>query len=460
MLLGRLVFPIAFSLLAFSFGACNRSSTDATSDLSVETADLSGHPDLASVDLAAVPDLAGCPARQAWLEGACVRCDIVLPADTTSLADAVHLAPTPGVICLGPGSYTGNVMLRPHVSIVGAGRSTIIEGSLGIRQLPDDEPSPLILSDLYVRSPGFAVLPACPLDQPNCSSGVDCGGKTFALHLRRVLLQGTSVDSNYCGMLDLGLCNVDFAMQDSACRGSRGIRLRNPTLSKRTRIRFVVERSRFEPRSGTDQDIYDAIAFLPSGAGRSGDTVMEAGSMINATIRNNVFVRTSYQGINLAGVKLLPADEAVSAVDIRNNTFVSKDGRNLISKLGLSLGPPVLIANNLFYASSVPVDVVSPFVSQGNLTLPKDQSPFVDVATDDLRLKKDSPPVDTADESYPVAEDILGTRRPVNGHGFGRTLSDVGAYEYVPEKGPATLGIRSENREYAKDGKWPANRAR
>ncbi|EYF01431.1 choice-of-anchor Q domain-containing protein [Chondromyces apiculatus] len=373
----------------------------------------------------------------------CVACDLTVPDDHPTIGAAILAATAPAVVCVRPGQYVESLTLRPHVSLQGYGPTTEIVGEISAIDLPDPDPTPTTLRDLRVVGDHGGIVSSCPLNDTLCSSTLSFPGETLSLTMERVSLVASDVATStiYCGRFALYQGSYTITFRDSSCiTADRGFRVQSSVASAPVTHELIVERSTFMPAASNGGWVYDAVEFLPgqSGSGTCGATTSPAGTRFKATIINNEFHQTYYDAIYATRcVSLTAADRAQSGIDIRNNTFVTREGATgdmaysiWINGVG-NYDPPVTVANNLYWRTNAnPVRGLTPNVSAGNL-LPA-ANPFLDLAAGDLHLAPGSAAIDTADPTHAPPVDKAGLPRPVDGDQNGTSLPDVGAHEYTP----------------------------
>jgi hypothetical protein len=370
----------------------------------------------------------------------CVTCDVRVPQDYATISDAILAAPQPGVVCIGPGTYTEDLQLRPLVSLQGAGPSTVVMGHLLARGLERPDATPTFIRDLRASSTG-AVVNVCPANDPNCYPGsVVLNGGTIALEMERVTIDGDlAQDPLSCANLEVYTGSLSFAFRDSTCISQRGIRFRGDySAMKPASFVLDVERSRFLPTQALGWT-YDPVEFLVFSGNNCGAQPVPKGSVASATIVNNEFLATHYEGIYLTPCLVMDAaDAAKSSMNIVNNTFVPAAdvvGGDLAYAVWYNslagYEPTFVYANNLYVGPAAnPVRGVAPDVSVSNVAT--QSSPVVDVAAFDLHLLPGSAPIDAANASFAPLIDREGKSRAVDGDGDGQAKPDVGALEYQP----------------------------
>lgn len=369
----------------------------------------------------------------------CVACDVTVPDDHPTIAEAILAAPAPGVVCIRPGQYAENLTLRPHVSLQGFGPGTEILGHVSVAELGDPDPTPTTLRDLSIRAGYLAVITSCPADDAGCGNSISLGGQTLALTAERVLVDSDpAAGTTWCGKFDIYDGPFQITFRDSVCRGGdRGIRVVSGIQNTPVDYQLIVEGSRFEPATGGDY-IYDSVEFLISQGSTCGQQMVPAGSRVQAVIRNNEFFRTLYEGIYTYQCLVFdPADAMQSSIAITNNTFVVQEGATADQTYAVwnnsltGLQPTLIVANNLYWGTNPnavrgePADVYA-----GNLLPGAD--PFVDLAAGDLHLAAGSAAIDAADPAHAPPTDKDGDPRPADGDQNGSSLPDVGADEYTP----------------------------
>jgi hypothetical protein len=379
---------------------------------------------------------AGCSAAQDF---DCASCDVKVPADAPTIAAGILAAPSPGTVCIAPGTYTEDLTLRAHVSLQGAGPATKIMGHLSVASMADADPAPAFVRDLSVRAGYLGVVTTCPANDAGCNNNVNLNGATIALSMERVLIDAdTAPGTVHCAKFDFFGGSLLFSFRDSTCISDRGIRYYGGfSGAAPQRQELEVVRSRFE-KAADLTGIYDSIEFLSTSGASCGAQKTPTGSVVKAIIENNEFFRTTYDGVYLTPCLAMdPADKANSVISIVNNTFVPFDGATgdgawaIWDNVLPGYAPKRVVANNLYFGTSASlVRGVQPDVSASNLLTAT--SPFVDVAAGDLHLAPGSPAIDAADPAYAPAVDKDGKPRPVDGNGDGMSKPDVGAHEYAP----------------------------
>ena len=349
------------------------------------------------------------------------------------------MAPSPGVVCVGPGTYAEPITLRPHVSLQGSGPSTRIVGHVSTMSLPDPDPTPTVLRDLRIEADVGAAVTTCPPDESTCLSYLGLGGQTAALELERVaIVADVSKGPVYCVELEAYGGSSSLTLRDAECVSDQGIRFVNIVQEAPVTSRLTVERTRFraqDPGVGIIEPIY---LLVMSAAGDCGVAQVPPGTRVSATIQNNEFFQTKYDGVHVARcLSMTPEDAAQSGYLIANNTFVPFEGASdglaygVYAEGDVGLLPRLFVANNLFYTPNpTPIGVEPADLDIGNLR--PLSSPFVDLAAGDLRLATGSAAIDAASSAYAPADDEMGNSRPLDGDGDGVALPDVGAHEYAP----------------------------
>jgi hypothetical protein len=390
-------------------------------------ADGSGATDAAAVDGAACRDID------------CFTCDVRVPDDQPTIAAAIQAAPQPGVVCIRPGTFTGDIVLRSLVTLQGSGPQTRIEGHLLATALERQDAMPTFVRDLTVRA-DRAIVSVCPPSDPGCyPSTIALTGGTLALELERVTLDGNIANELACAGLEVSGGSLLFAFRDSRCINQRGIRFNGNYQTAARRFELTVERSRFEGAPTTNDWIYDPIEFLLSAGVSCGAQQLPAGSTAKATIVNNEFFATRYEGIYLTPcLSMAAAEAAVSKMLVAHNTFVPRTGStgDLANAVWYNApagyGPDFVYANNLYVgAATDPIRGAAPDQAAGNIAT--GTSPVVDLAAGDLHLVAGSAAIDVATPSHAPPLDKDGKPRPVDGNGDGSALPDVGAHEYVAQ---------------------------
>lgn len=378
---------------------------------------------------------AGPPDAGPWAPPA--ECDVVVPRDYATAAEAVANAPSPGTVCLAPGTHGGTgsaIVMRAHVNLSGAGMGlTTLQSELSLAGLGDADPSPTVVSDLTLDYPGQTGVHLC-------ESGASCGTLNItadiAIALSRVALRARrGVGTTYCMNVSARTYDgsqIAISMVDSVCAATRGVRVLGGVASSGGSYDLTFERNRFRPGGDTT-----SIAWPIDFNVCSED--MAAGSRINALVRDNTFEDFGYAAVDIyqCGNFVLSADERASEIVVAHNTMVGNDlspfALNIVRYRGAR--PRSVVVNNLFYRVDPGIydDNFAnhrPDTEAGNLLAAT--SPFVDVDGGDLHLLPASPAIDAATGAWVGGSDIDGIPRPQDGDGDGSATSDVGAHEYVP----------------------------
>lgn len=378
---------------------------------------------------------AGCAAP---MDADCEPCDVRVPGDAGTIMQGIQKSPSPGVVCVGPGMYPEEITLRPHVSIRGSGPATRIVGHVSTMSLADADPAETVLRDLRIETTLGTAVTACPPDQSTCVSYLGLEGKTAALALERVSIEGGPTEPVYCVELEAYGGSTSLAIRDSVCHSNRGIRFVNIIQDAPITARLDVVRSRFEALETKAGQLEPIYLLVMHAAGDCGVAQAPAGTIVQALIQNNEFFRTKFAGVHVARCLSMTAeDEAKSSYLLLHNTFVPYEGAagddayGIWAEGDLGLVPRLRVVNNLFFTTNAtPVGGEPPDVDMGNLRLLI--SPFVDAAAGDLRLVYGSAPIDIGYSGYVAPDDKSGNARPLDGDGDGVALPDVGAHEYSP----------------------------
>jgi hypothetical protein len=330
-----------------------------------------------------------------------------------------------GTVCVTPGTYTEDIDLRPHVSLVGAGASTRVLGHLGTSKLPDADSSPTTVSNLTLSAGYLAVVSSC--------ANTSCNPPLSLSANYSLMLDSVSIEANdnggsvYCGDLEFVSGNVNITLRDVSCKSNdRGFRIRYNTGSSAGSFQVLVERSRFEPKDSSAMQ-YDPVEVLAVGPWQAN---APTGTRVNVVVRNNEFIRTNYEGVYLTReLMLAPTDAAASGMLVTNNSFVCGSGSHAIWDNSITASPALTVANNLFYGCTTPELLArTPSTTTTSHNLVASVSPFVNVAVGDLHLVAGSAPINAADVRYAPADDKDGKPRPLSG--TNGDLPDVGAHEF------------------------------
>lgn len=381
-----------------------------------------------------------CPAGcETAADADCEPCDLRVPADFATIQAAIDAAPVPSVICIGPGSYSEEITLRPHVSLRGSGPETKIIGHVSAHELRDANPKPTLLRDLRLEATAAAAITTCPPTESACIAHLGLMGGTLALEIERVTIAADlSQGTTYCAELKTYGGSMSLAFRDSVCISDRGLRFVNTIVETPPEIRLRVERSRFE---ATDlaAGMFSPVDLLVTYAqGDCADFQTPDGTVVEAWIQNNEFFRTKLAGVYLVRcLAMTNADAQNSGFHVLNNTFVpflgatDNDAYALWNQGKPANLPRLRVANNLYFNTTfVAVGGEPPASDGGNRRFTT--SPFVDLEQGDLRLAPGQPAIDTALPAHAPADDKTGAPRPIDGDGDGTSAPDVGAHEFSP----------------------------
>ncbi|MEQ9075632.1 MAG: hypothetical protein RLP09_17380 [Sandaracinaceae bacterium] len=363
-------------------------------------------------------------------------CDLVVPDDHATIPDAVAAAPSPGVVCVRAGIHDAAFSLRPHVAVVGEGPATIIRGEITARDLDDPDPTPTLLADFTLEATGNEAIHTCRLGSRSCGDRQINITSGWALHLSSLEIHMPAVGSTYCLHTDLAWLGGSLTMEDSRCASSRGIRFLGAVRQTAPASRFAVtlERNRFE--RGVAGAMREPIELLIGSGGTCGSTPAAPGTRVNALVRNNELFEVTGDAVYLIQcLDLAPADDRASDYVFTYNTITGAPTARVAyafwNNSSNGHGPRWSVVNNLYYGfMGETYNGPVPDVAASNLRL--DTSPFVDVATGDLRLAPGASPIDAADPGYVVTVDVAGDPRPIDGDASGSAEHDVGAREYAP----------------------------
>ena len=376
-----------------------------------------------------------CNAGFANLAGACVPCDVSVPAQQPTISAAILNAPSPGTVCVAAGTWAENLTLRPHVSVRGVGPATILNGMILAGNLAHADPTPTVVSDLTVSWGGQTAISMCPASTPtNC--GLLQLTSPFSLTLERLRFdQNPTGSTTYIGYFELAPTGAaaTLTLRDSVLQSTYGLRVVSwfgwYVAGTGGSLTLVVERNRFLGAPGVDW-IANAIDYLPNCSAAT----CPAGTTVNALIQNNEFLAAKTDAVyTTQALTLTAADRPNSATRLINNTIVC-DAPTEYAFWNNSLpgkDPSMTVANNLAWnCHSQLVRGQAPNVLASNQQ--PSVSPFVSISTSDLHLAAGSAPIDAASAVHAPSNDKAGLSRPVDGNGNGTAEPDVGAHEYRP----------------------------
>lgn len=366
-------------------------------------------------------------------------CDVTVPDDRETIAEAIAAAPVPGTVCVRPGVYPESLALRPHVDLVGAGPSTVIEGHITVHGLADADPEPTRLWDVRMRFGGLAGLHSCPDAADSWCTATLVHEAPLALSIDRVVFDGMDAGGTvYCVELDLGVGNLFLSIEGSVCRGDRGVRVVD-RLGEGVpmEVDLRLDRNRFEPMEGGSgsEAMSDVVAVVTLPSSRlCGEVTAATGTRIRAAVRNNEIHRSYFQAVYLTQcLRLAAQDAAESRYEILHNSFVVDPALPAEQRLAIQnnsvpgLGPRIVVANNLFFGAAAIFQGLPPDEESTNLL--SVASPFRSWESGDLRLVEGCAAIDAADGEHGVDVDFTGARRPYDGDGDGESRADVGAHE-------------------------------
>lgn len=366
---------------------------------------------------------ASCPDGQYLWDGACVLCDVRVPSDYADIGAAVAAAAPYQSVCVAAGSYTGDVTMRPHVHLVGAGPATVIDGQLDVTGLPDTDPTPTRITRLRIAS--GTTYQAIGTGTPT-SPKVANSGLTYALTVQDVEFELSSSLSTWCTFFGIKGGDVRLVMRRLDCQSEDGARTTVDTNSELVDVRVVLEDSYFRPAASLFSPTLEGAAYVwlqqPTGV------TPPAGSTVAVDVRNNVIE----EGGEVAILRHLTNLSGDSYVLVANNTFVHGSTDNAIYDLTYENDQPSLtLANNVFYGYPEPIRLAT-FAATEVRNLSPTSDPFVELPASDYRPAAGTALVDFADPVYAPARDYAGVTRPVDGDGDGMAAPDVGAFERVP----------------------------
>ena len=349
------------------------------------------------------------------------------------------MSPSPGVVCVSPGTFAEEITLRPHVTLRGSGEATRIIGHISTQALPDPDAAPTILRDFRIESDHGALITTCPPDQSTCLSYLGVGGQNASLFLQRVVMaaeQGLNAVS--CLELETYGGSTSLTISDSKCISNAGMRFVNIIQDKPVTTSLLVQRSRFEPLDPAVGIIEPIYLLVMSASGDCGLAQVPAGTRVNANIQNNEFFRTKFAGVHVARcLAMTMEDAAQSNYFIVNNTFLpffgasGNDAFALWAEGDIGLLPRLRVVNNLFFATN-PMPIGGEPADVDTMNLSTNVSPFVDVMAGNLRLAPGTAPIDIASALYAPKDDKQGLPRPMDGDGDGLAVPDIGAHEFTP----------------------------
>lgn len=376
----------------------------------------------------------GCALGTLRVAGACVPCDVVVPTQAPTIAAAVLAAPTPGTVCVEAGTWTGDVLLRPHVNLRGVGPNTVVVGALSASALGDVDPTPTRISDLTLRA-AHAGITMCPLNDLHCVQSQSLEGRTVAVEVARVHFVAVPPNTVYLGKFDYGMADAGLSLtvRDSVLEGGAGFRVASSHWALPGITTVFAERNRIIPGPGSTTS-GEAFAMLQQCYAATGGSAAQCpvGTRFDGTYRNNEVVDAWYEPFYFGRSSALSAtDRAASGMRFVNNTIICANSATYAFwNNGSSSDPQVTVANTLSYGCAGLMRGRQPTFTAANLQ--PTSSPFMGLDAGDLRLAPGAPAVDTGSTTWAPSDDLLALPRPVDGDGNGTVLPDVGARERRP----------------------------
>lgn len=382
------------------------------------------------------PDAAACPGRDGGpldagpadggLDGG-APCAIRVPLDRPTIADGIATAPSPGVVCVDPGSYAGDVTLRDGISVRGTAPGVVLRGAVKAGAATGQGASLTLL-----RIEGRATCAdGTAADPPLLGLVVGRGG--VRLTLSRVELVRTSDPPELGCANPAGLPFTGPAAAVLAHRGSGSLKLvaEQVTVAEPPGfiVRHEIDGARIDDRVTVHRSRCAHSAchgFVALDLADASGATLPAGSRVTIDVVNNV-VGAGALDVNLINLAyaLAPADAAASRAMFRHNTIVGACCSTGVRFLGT--GPPALeVANNVFVDVDQPLAAPGPGAYQ-ELANAKGTSTrgaaawFRDFAGGDLHPAPCSPLLSGGDPAFGTAVDFDGWPRV---GGF-----DVGAFQ-------------------------------
>jgi hypothetical protein len=372
------------------------------------------------------------------LASSSIAATINVPADYSTIQDAINAAQDGDTVLVAPGTYIENIDFKGKrilVTSAGGSGSTTIDGSLSgsvvTFQTNENQLSILegftITRGLATRGGGIICTSASPVIRENKITGnfADQGGAgIFCDSASFPLVAGNTISANLVGS---GLGGGFLCSSASAA----GI--------------TTIADNVFD---GNSADLGGGIFCDSSAATISGDVftdnvafVGQGGAIClqdsSATIVNSVFLFNQAQTFIGGGIASI-----CSTPDISQSTFYGNSAAVLGGGLDVDGCSAATVADCILWANSAPQgaqisgtpvvrysDVMGGFPGQGNIDL---DPLFEDVTTGDLQLQPSSPCVDQGDPATePPGRDLAQSPRFLDGDLDRIMIIDMGCYEFA-----------------------------
>lgn len=355
-------------------------------------------------------------------------CSVRVPTDSPTIQQAVAASPSPGVVCVDPGTYLKDVILRDGVDLRATGPGVTLHGSLEASAL-----TRLGATITGIRIVGRTVCePGTPTEP--LAYALVVGKGPIRLTLRDVALEsefGEPYD-NICTPKPGGATWLWASGQALEITHSGGGRLQldveGATVGRHVGFRIshdaagavIDDRIRISRSRCVGSQCWD---FVDLDLWDSTGCTLPPGSRVDVDIFDNVVPKTvHYANIIWSSVSLTPADSAASRIWFHHNTVTSGWPAyfGLLGNGSASL--PIIAANNVFvnvkwslYGSSVSVANMEGESATGAAAW------FQKYTAGDYRPAPGSPLIAAGNGAYGVPIDHDGQPRPCS--------YDIGAYQ-------------------------------